>query len=93
MFSFGGEELTFPYNDDVPAEFALKCTLFGVTFFILFYFVFPVFGIAFRDYVVFAFFVSVPKASIYEYYGFVFFKYDVRTSWQTFVVYSVSVAM
>lgn len=73
-------DFAFPDDNDFPALRAKLSGNFCKTLFVAFDFVFPEFDIAFGNAGVFAVFVPVPKTTMNENDGFVFFQHDVRFS-------------
>lgn len=73
-------DFTFPDDNDFPTLLLKLSENFCKTLFIVFDFVFSEFDIAFGNAGVFAIFVSMPKTTMNENDGFVFFQHDVRFS-------------
>jgi hypothetical protein len=86
-------ELAFPKLDDVPPHIAKLDAPIQITFPIPLYLRFPKLRIAFRQDIISASFMSMPKAPVDEDASTVFLQYDIRCSRQTLHIDTETEAM
>lgn len=93
IWYFGGEFfrscLTFPYNDDFPAERLEVLLIPFVAFHIFLELQLPELDTTFRRIGQLATFVPVPVATVHEDHCLVFWKDDVRPAWQFPIIRTV----
>ena len=82
-------QLALPDDQDIPSHAQQLVVIRPVSYYVSVNFIVPEFHIAFRPYKISATFMSMPKTTVDEYYGFVFWQNDIRLSRQFAVVLSV----
>lgn len=84
--------LAFPNHMYTPAHFFKLFLMIIIPFYRSSKFIFPELNSAFWGISISTAFMPVPKAAMYENYGFVFRKDNIRFAWQIFSVNSKSVS-